>query len=54
MGSVVTLFLLFMVVDDSDGTGGRVIKLEDDAKLRAMVSAFCRQTQNLNISQQLE
>ena len=36
------------------GTGGRVIKFEDDTKLRAMVSAFCRQTQNLNISQQLE
>lgn len=36
------------------GTGGRVIKFEDDMKLGAMVSAFHRQTQGLSISQPSE
>lgn len=36
------------------GTGGRLIKFEDDTKLGAMVRAFCRQTQDLIISHQLD
>jgi len=54
MGSIAMLLLLLMVVEYSAGDRGRLIKFEDDTELGAMVRAFCRQTQDLIISQQLD
>lgn len=51
-GSVTTLFLLITMTQV--GTGGRVITFEDDTRLGAMVRAYHRQTEALNVSQQSE
>lgn len=54
MGWITMLFLLLWWLMTQLGTGGRVIRFEDDTKLGAMMRAFCRQTQDLITSQQLD